>query len=107
MLLPGLEDVARSPQRIRFSRFEGKKLPPNTRLVTRATRWGNPFPVTSKSVEGHAAAVEAFRAWMRERPRYVADVRRLLVGRSLACSCPTGWPCHGDALLAVAAGEEP
>lgn len=36
-------------------------------------------------------------------PVSVADVRRELAGRDLACWCPLGEPCHRDVLLAVAA----
>jgi hypothetical protein len=34
----------------------------------------------------------------------VADVRRELAGRDLACWCSWGRPCHADVLLKVAAG---
>ena len=34
-------------------------------------------------------------------------IRRELGGRDLACWCPAGEPCHGDALLAVANGRRP
>lgn len=39
-------------------------------------------------------------------PFTVADVRRELAGRDLACWCPPGSPCHADVLLAVANGWE-
>lgn len=32
----------------------------------------------------------------------VADVRRELAGRDLACWCPLGQPCHADVLLELA-----
>jgi hypothetical protein len=32
----------------------------------------------------------------------VADVKRELRGRDLACYCPLDEPCHADVLLAVA-----
>jgi hypothetical protein len=34
----------------------------------------------------------------------VADVRRELRGRDLACYCPLDGPCHADVLLEVANG---
>lgn len=39
----------------------------------------------------------------------VADIRRVLAGRDLACWCPlfSGEPCHADLLLSIAAGGEP
>lgn len=38
------------------------------------------------------------------RPGLVDRVRRLLAGRSVACSCPLDQRCHADVLLAVANG---
>lgn len=34
----------------------------------------------------------------------VDDVRRELAGKTLACWCPIGSPCHADVLLEVAGG---
>jgi uncharacterized protein DUF4326 len=52
-------------------------------------------------------AVELYRRQLRERPQVVAAVRRDLAGRDLACWCRLDEPCHGDILLAVAAGADP
>lgn len=35
-----------------------------------------------------------------------ADVRRELAGKTLACWCPVGSPCHADVLLEVANSED-
>ena len=96
------------PQRIRFNRFEGRKLPTGAKLITRPGRWGNPFPVDVKDdPASHAAAVAEFRAWINEpdQAQLRADVRRELAGHDLACSCKLGLPCHGDVLLEIANGE--
>ena len=37
----------------------------------------------------------------------VADVRRALAGRDLACWCPLDEPCHADVLLRVANAPDP
>lgn len=105
--LPGLDALPAQPRRLRFNRYDGKRLPAGAKLVTRGTRWGNPHPVAERTPAGHAAAVDLYRQHLRERPELVALVRRNLAGHSLACACPLDWPCHADVLLAVARGEQP
>jgi uncharacterized protein DUF4326 len=93
------------PERIRFNRFERKPFPPNTKLVTRGSRWGNPFPVARRGDPAtHAAAVERYREWimMPEQASLREDARRELAGHDLACTCAPGLPCHGDVLLEIA-----
>lgn len=97
-----------SAQRIRWNRFEGRPLPAQTKLVTRGSRYGNPFPAQgTKSSEANAIAVEKYRQWLREHPERVADIRENLAGWNVACACPLDWPCHADVLLRVAAGGDP
>ncbi|MFY1595432.1 DUF4326 domain-containing protein [Micromonospora sp. WMMD737] len=38
-----------SPKRVQWNRFAGTQLPPNTRLVTRPSRYGNPFVYRDRS----------------------------------------------------------
>ena len=56
-----------APKRIRWTRFDGEPLPANTRLVTRPSRWGNPFVYRDRSrglVRFGPKHVERFgRAW--------------------------------------------
>jgi hypothetical protein len=40
------------PRRITFNRYAGKLLPDGAALVTRATRWGNPFKVIPREPTG-------------------------------------------------------
>ena len=77
-------------------------MPPNTKLVTRATKWGNPFKV--KDVGTHQKAVELFEAALLagQLPYTVVDVKRELAGWDIACECPLHLPCHGDVLLRIA-----
>jgi hypothetical protein len=41
------------PKRFQHVRKRGAKLPPDCKLVTRATRWGNPFRVADIARAGH------------------------------------------------------
>lgn len=98
-----------TPHRIQLSRRKGWRKPPAAVVVARPRRWGNPHvvgrrctPCLGSTHPDRAHAVEAFREYLRLNPRIVAEVRRELAGRDLACWCPLNEPCHADVLLAVA-----
>lgn len=113
------------PQRIRRSRRPGSRLPPNTRCVTRPSKWSNPFEVQKQLVKGRwyvrrdgrvygafdskvkasALAVELFVAdWPAIEAQNGGDVTEL-AGQNLACWCPLladdgkPYPCHATWLL--------
>jgi hypothetical protein len=119
-----------APRRIRRCRGKGWRMPPGTIYAGRPGRWGNPFdpavpvgrdhplrrfaeqaltgaglPVADVIVPGSAEiAVAAYRHWLTGWPGMLADARRLLAGRDLACWCPLpelGQPdvCHAAVLL--------
>ncbi|RKY69337.1 MAG: hypothetical protein DRQ02_01370 [Candidatus Latescibacterota bacterium] len=85
------------PQRIQRKRNRGWRMPANTIYVGRPTRWGNPFHV---GMQGNAAeCVRLYRSWLRTMPILVADAKRELRGKNLACWCSLDQPCHADVLL--------
>ena len=96
------------PTRIRLSRTSGWRKPEGAVVVARPTRWGNPHRVDEPTPEAHRRAVEAFREDLLagRLPYGVADVRRALAGRDLACWCPPDLACHADVLLEVADAED-
>jgi hypothetical protein len=81
--------------------------PPNSRRVTRPSKFGNPFPVRDKTPTGHAAVVAQYRQYLRDNPALVEIIKRELRGFDLICSCRLDWPCHADVLLEVANGMQP
>ena len=88
--------------RVQLRRVKGWRLPDNTVVVARPTRWGNPFRV---GVDGdRAECVKAYRdALVRGGLSFgVDDVRRELAGRDLACWCRLDEQCHADILLEIA-----
>lgn len=104
------------PRRIQLRRSKGWRMPTNTVKVDRSTRWGNPFragPEVSPE-----AATKLFEKWIRGdldpplatdalRPGQaptLLQIRQDLRGKSLACWCPIGAPCHGEVLLRLANG---
>jgi Domain of unknown function (DUF4326) len=49
-----------------------------------------------------AEAVSMYRLYLMARPDLVAAARAELRGRTLACWCRPGDPCHADVLLEMA-----
>ena len=46
-----------------------------------------------------AQAVQAFDRWLDTMPILIADARRELHGKNLACWCALDAPCHADVWL--------
>ncbi len=91
----------RAPRRLQLSRRKGFRLPKGAIVVSRPTKWGNPYKPDKTS---RAEAVAAYRRDLlagKLRVR-VADARRELKGRDLACWCSLDGPCHADVLIEVA-----
>ena len=93
-------------QRIRLSRAKGWRIPPNTVVVSRPGRWGNPYVIGTSENGGNISremAVEHYERALREGRliRKLPDVREL-IGKDLACWCPLDLPCHADVLLRIA-----
>lgn len=88
------------PQRLQRSRRKGARLPPDAVVVTRPTKWGNPYPLSL----GRAEAVRRYSDDLTHSRLAVTieDVKHELRGRDLACYCPLDEPCHADVLLSIA-----
>jgi hypothetical protein len=98
-----------SPHRVQMSRKAGTKLPPNTVVVSRPSKWGNPFKVTPE--RSQILAVGAFQTWLTvegvtagiaDRKQWMLDNLPTLRGKNLACWCKPGTACHADVLLRLA-----
>jgi hypothetical protein len=92
-----------TPTRIQLKRTKGWHLPPNTVVVSRPSKWGNPFKVgrdgTAKEcVDRYAARIGILTNAI------VQELR----GKNLACWCKLydekglRVPCHADVLLRLA-----
>jgi hypothetical protein len=115
------------PVRVQLSRKKRWRLPPNTVVVARPGKWGNPFTLSAAVESGyatkdtaHALVVECFRDWLgpslsgrdwwqgpesdRRRKVFKEDIGQLR-GKNLACWCKPGAPCHADVLLELANRE--
>lgn len=114
------------PKRIQLRRTKGWRKPEGAIVVSRPSKWGNPYSVSRLDsgwydivhgesfiralfVSREPAVREAVRrfecALFEGSLEYDAfDVRRELRGKDLCCWCPEGHPCHADVLLEVANG---
>ena len=105
------------PRRIQLSRRKGWRKPDGAVVVSRPTRWGNPYslsdykfqhadgtPAPSNEPAARAMAIRDFEhALFIGALRFsVEDVRRELRGKVLACWCSLSKKCHADVLLEVA-----
>lgn len=100
MIVPAESTVPMPPRRRQRSRGRGSRLPVETVVVTRPTKWGNPHPLALGREEAVRRYYEDLRAG--RLPVTPEDVRRELRNRDLACYCALDVPCHADVLLAVA-----
>ena len=98
------------PKRIQHRRYT--TLPPNTRLIARPSRFGNPFKIGENGLT-RSDAIAMFRRWIEgklpdiepeRRQRLLASLPELR-GQHLACYCKPGEECHGDVLLELANRE--
>ena len=96
------------PSRIQLKRTRGWRKPKEAVVVSRPSKFGNPWhvgPDTSRKT-----AVDQYRKWLRgdmgghlsEQRRAVIESLPELRGRDLACWCPIEEPCHADVLIEMA-----
>ena len=121
--------MSAEPKRIQRQRTRGWRLPEGAVVVSRPSKWGNPFKVGEKitrdsplwpyiagTVPGGAQGmtsltplmaeqvVAAYQDWLIEQPHLMLNLDEL-AGRDLACWCPIPEPgepdhCHAAVLLA-------
>ena len=100
-----------APVRVQLSRAKGWRMPPNTVIVSRPSKWGNPFkvggwarlapglgPALPIKVSSAGRAVTLFRMLCEDRTPDLSTLR----GKNLACWCKLDAPCHADVLLELA-----
>lgn len=104
MFRGAIMSAAEKPARLQLSRRKGAKLPANAMSVARPSKWGNPFKV-GEVAEDAAEAVAMFRDWMTAPYQQNQPDPAELRGKSLACWCKLGDPCHADVLLELANPE--
>lgn len=118
------------PERIQLRRTPGWRKPAGAVVVSRPSRWGNPYRVVQASydrmlgeylwtvtappglppffageysrTEAAALAVKLYRRGITGSQARIEDLTPLLRGKDLCCWCRTDQPCHADVLLELA-----
>lgn len=108
------------PLRFQLSRKRGYRKPEGGVVVSRPSKWGNPFSVSNTKYKPFNAtitryhchgvfpepgiAVELFRFWIQNVPEGLAVLESLheLRGKQLGCWCALDKPCHADILAELA-----
>jgi len=83
-------------KRIHFNRFRDKKLPANTKLVCRPSKYGNPYHVEDY---GRDEAMRLYQIHLDKELKRDPDYLLPLRGFDLACNCQLDEPCHADIIL--------
>lgn len=110
--------MAAQPQRIQRRQTLGARVPPHTKVVSRTTRWANPWVVRSdetgwylqdgrcgrvvrvgSEADARELALIYFEEWVQPQ---ASLVRQQLRGWNLACWCKPSMACHADVLLEIA-----
>ena len=88
-------------RRLQLSRKKGFRLPAGAIVVSRPTKWGNPYKPGKLT---RAQAVASYRRDLMAGKLRVnaAEARAELRGHDLVCWCSLDGPCHADVLLKVA-----
>lgn len=105
------------PERIQRKRTKGWKKPIGAIIVSRPSKYGNPYIVASVKRKEEPTLFDVFYPTAREAvdayERMLIEWKRLmpdnfeawiapLQGKDLCCFCKVGDPCHGDILLRYA-----
>lgn len=90
-----------TPKRFRPDGYYSK-LPENSKLVTRNTKWGNPFKLEQYERE---ESLRLYREWITQQiDSGKLDITELR-GKNLGCFCQPDESCHADILLELANKE--
>jgi hypothetical protein len=92
------------PRRVQLSRAKCWRKPEGVIVVSRPSKWGNPYKPSADTMPARAAAVAKYRAaLMKGKLRVtVEDARQELKGKSLGCWCSLDGPCHAEVLIELA-----
>jgi hypothetical protein len=105
------------PARIQLRRIRGWRKPEGAVVVSRPSKWGNPWTTKDCSYSSPAECAAEFERYITTRTelgyptdRYPSDgeIRRELAGKDLCCWCPlidadgNPVPSHADTLLRIA-----
>jgi Domain of unknown function (DUF4326) len=80
-----------------------KNPPVGAVYIGRGSPWGNPYVIGKHGTRDEVC--DSFESMAKQRPEFLAQVRRELKGKDLVCFCAPKR-CHGDFLLRIANDED-
>lgn len=115
-----------TPTRVQLRRIKGWRKPPNTVVVSRPSRFGNPFewqwwtegPWGVDPAQAKRLAAECFKEHLQDaiagfvKGQFADRFRRIVAhldelrDRNVACWCRLTDACHGDVYLELANREQ-
>ena len=90
------------PKRVQRHRTKGWRKPAAAVVVTRWSKWSNPFIIGEAGIPDAEAAVQLYRMFLRIPGNPLVPLLPELTGHDLMCWCPPDQPCHADILLKLA-----
>lgn len=106
--------ISALPKRIQLRRTKGWRKPAGAVVVSRPSKWGNPFrfdpELLARGVmilRDHVAQVlESYESHVKAEVAAGRLDLSELAGKDLCCWCKPGAPCHADVLLRLANRKE-
>lgn len=86
--------MAYTSKRVRIYYFKAD--PPNTKRVSRPSKWGNPFRIPPHTRED---SLRRFEAYLKQKLEIDPDFLEPLRGFNLGCFCKPEEACHADIIL--------
>jgi hypothetical protein len=90
------------PKRVQQRRIKGWRNPDGAIIVTRWTKWANPFIIGEAGIPNARTAIKLYRTFLSIRGNPLLTLLPELTGHDLMCFCPLDQPCHADVLLELA-----
>ena len=94
------------PNRIQLKRTKGWRKPDGAVVVSRPSKWGNPFSAANIPDKRYAQqlAVNRYAQWLfvTKDGSKIRKEALGLRGKDLCCWCKPWFPCHADVLLKIA-----
>ena len=102
-----VSDGTKSPVRVQLKRTKGWRKPEGCIVVSRPSRWGNPFKIGEwvQADDPRWRVIESLDLYFEfivNSPALWLTARDELAGHDLCCVCPLDQPCHADVLLELA-----
>jgi len=87
------------PERLQRQRKKGWRKPPNSVIVDRTSKWGNPYRI---GVDGDRnTVITEYEQYLLSTPELIGRLGEL-AGKDLICFCPLDQRCHAGVLLRLA-----